>query len=66
MAVIFQRDKARPHKSRLTLETMAKDDWDVLPYSLHSLNLAPKYCHLFGALKHLRTMKQSRKTCIKG
>jgi transposase len=54
--VILQRDNARPHTARLTLQTtIQKNCWELLTHPLYSPDLPPSDCHLFGPLKdHLR------------
>jgi hypothetical protein len=53
--VILQRDNARPHTARPTLQTIQKNCWELLTHPPYGLDLPPSDCHLFGPLKdHLR------------
>jgi histone-lysine N-methyltransferase SETMAR len=49
--ILLQHDKARPHTSLKTQETITQPRWTVLPHPPHSPDFAPSDFHLFGALK---------------
>lgn len=53
--VVFHQDNARPHTARITLETIARLQWEVLPHPLYSIDLAPNEYHLYLTLdNHIR------------
>lgn len=48
--MILQQDKARPHTSQLTSDTINKMGWEVLPHHPYSSDLAHSDFHLFSPL----------------
>jgi hypothetical protein len=50
-SVCFFQDNARPHTAALTMSTLLKLKWDVLPHPPYSPDLAPSDYHLFGPMK---------------
>jgi transposase len=70
--VTLQHDNARPHTALLTLQTVRKNDWEVLSHSPYSPDLAHSDYHLFGPLEyhlkgyHYETDDASRKPCEAG
>lgn len=53
--VVFHQDNARPHTARITQETLARLQWELLPHPPYSPDLAPSDYHLFLALdNHMR------------
>jgi histone-lysine N-methyltransferase SETMAR len=70
--VILQRDNARPHTARLTLQTIQKNDRELLSRPSYNPDLAPSDYHLFRSLKnHVRghnygTDEAVRKPCEAG
>lgn len=51
MRPLLQQDNARPHTARLTMDTIKKLRWELLPHPPYSPDLAPSDYHLFGPLK---------------
>jgi hypothetical protein len=49
--VILQYDNTRPHTARLTLQTIQKNDCELLCHPPYSPNLAPSDYDLFGPRK---------------
>nr|XP_032512985.1 histone-lysine N-methyltransferase SETMAR-like [Danaus plexippus plexippus] len=48
-------DNVRPNTARVTQETLARLEWEVLPHPPYSPDLTPSYYHLFLALdNHMR------------
>jgi histone-lysine N-methyltransferase SETMAR len=53
--VILQHNNGRPHTARLTLQTIQRNEWEMLSHPAYSPDLATTDDHLFGPLKdHLR------------
>ena len=53
--VVFHQDNARPHTAKITRETLARLQWEILPHPPYSPDLAPSDYHLFLALdNHMR------------
>ena len=50
--VIFHRDNARPHCSRMTLQKIRDLGWTTLGHPPYSPDLAPSDYHLFRSLQH--------------
>jgi hypothetical protein len=50
-SVCFLQDNVRPHTAALTIVTLLKLKWDVLPHPSYSPDLAPSDYHLFGPMK---------------
>jgi histone-lysine N-methyltransferase SETMAR len=59
-SVFFLQDNARPHTAALTMATLLKQKWDVLPHSPYSPDLAPSDYHLFGPMKGVLRGKRFR------
>jgi len=49
--VFLQRDNARPHTARLTLQTIEKNHWELLSHQPSIPDLSPSDYRLFGSLK---------------
>jgi len=60
MPVSFLQDNARPHVAARTTDTIQKLEWNVLPHSPCSPDLAPSDYHLFGPLKEHLVGKKFR------
>jgi hypothetical protein len=52
-SVCFLKDNVRPHTAALTIATLLKLKWNVLPHPLYSPDLAPYDYHLFGPMKRV-------------
>ena len=53
--VVFHQDNARPHTAKITWETLARLQWEILPHAPYSPDLALSDYHLFLALdNHMR------------
>ncbi|XP_047122427.1 histone-lysine N-methyltransferase SETMAR-like isoform X1 [Hydra vulgaris] len=53
--VVFHQDNARPHTAKITRETLARLQWEILPHPSYSPDLAPSDYYLFLALdNHMR------------
>jgi histone-lysine N-methyltransferase SETMAR len=50
-SVCFLHDNVCPHTAALTMATLLKLKWDVLPHPPYSPDLAPSDYHLFGPMK---------------
>jgi hypothetical protein len=50
-SVCFLQDNVRPHTAALTMATLLKLKWDVLPHPPYSPDLAPSDYHFFGPMK---------------
>lgn len=50
--VILLRDNAQPYVTRTVKETLLKLEWEVLPHSAYSLDLALSNYHLFRSKQH--------------
>jgi hypothetical protein len=50
-AVLPLHDNARPHTSLWTRQAIEKMGWTFLLHPVHSPDLAPSDCHLFGPLR---------------
>ena len=61
-SICFLQDNARPHTAALTMKTLRKLKWDVLPHPPYSLDLAPSDFHLFGPLKEFLGGKKFQST----
>mgnify|MGYP003546937451 CR=1 FL=1 len=48
---LLQQDNARPHTAKLTVSTVQRLGWTLLPHPPYSPDLAPSDYHLFSALK---------------
>jgi hypothetical protein len=59
-SVCFLQDNARPHTAALTMETLLKLKWDVLPHPPYSPDLALSDYHLFGPMKGVLGGKRLR------
>jgi transposase len=59
-SVFFLQDNARPHTAALTMATLLKLKWDVLPHPPYSPDLAPSDYHLFGPMKGVLGDKRFR------
>jgi hypothetical protein len=59
-SVCFHQDNLRPHTAALTMATLLKLKWDVLPHPLYSPDLAPSDYHLFGPMKRVLGGKRFR------
>jgi hypothetical protein len=59
-SLCFLQNNTRPHNAALTLETVRKLKWDVLPHLPYSPDLAPSDYHLFGPLKDILGGKKFR------
>jgi histone-lysine N-methyltransferase SETMAR len=59
-SVCFLQDNARPHTAALTMATLLKLKWDVLPHPPYSPDLAPSDYHLFGPIKRVLGSKRLR------
>jgi histone-lysine N-methyltransferase SETMAR len=49
--LLLHHDNARPHAATATIETIQKLNFEFLPYTPYSPDLAPSDYHLFGSLK---------------
>jgi hypothetical protein len=49
--VLLLHDNARPHTSLRTRKAIARVRWTVLAHPVHSSDLAPSYCKLFGPVR---------------
>jgi transposase len=56
-SVCFLQDNARHHTAALTMATLLKLKWDVLPHPTYSPDLTPSDYHLFGPMKKVLTVK---------
>ena len=61
-SICFLQDNARPHTAALTMETLRKLKWDVLPHLPYSPDLAPSDFYLFGPLKEFLGGKKFQST----
>jgi hypothetical protein len=52
-SICFLQDNVRPHTAALTMATLLKLKWDVLPQPAYSPDLAPSDYHLFGPMKRV-------------
>jgi transposase len=59
-SVCFLQDNVRLHTAALTMSTLLKLKWDVLPHSSYSPDLAPSDYHLFGPMKRVLGGKSFR------
>jgi hypothetical protein len=59
-SVFFLQDNARPHTVTLTMATLLKLKWDVLPHPPYSPDLAPRDYHFFGPMKRVLGGKRFR------
>jgi histone-lysine N-methyltransferase SETMAR len=59
-SVFFLQDNAHPHTAALTMVTLLKLKWDVLPHPPYSPDLAPSDYHLFGPMKGVLGGKRFR------
>jgi transposase len=59
-SVFFLQDNARPDSAALTMATLLKLKWDVLPHPPYSPDLAPSDYHLFGSMKSILGDKRFR------
>ncbi|GFX84111.1 mariner Mos1 transposase [Trichonephila clavipes] len=50
--VILQHDNARSHVAKVVKTYLETLKWEVLPYPLYSLDLAPSDYHLFRSMTH--------------
>jgi transposase len=50
-SVFFLQDNALPQTAALTMATLLKLKWDVLPHPPYSPDLAPSDYHLLGPMK---------------
>jgi histone-lysine N-methyltransferase SETMAR len=50
--VILQHDNARPHTANMTKAAIQELDWEILPNSPYSADLAPPDYHLFPSLSN--------------
>jgi hypothetical protein len=53
-------DNVRPQTAALTMATLLKLKWDVLPHPPYSPDLAPSDYHLFGPMKMVLGCKRFR------
>jgi hypothetical protein len=59
-SVCFLQDNVRPHTAALTMATLLKLKWDVLPLPPYSPDLAPSDYNLFGPMKGVLGGKRFR------
>jgi histone-lysine N-methyltransferase SETMAR len=59
-SVCFLQDNVRPHTAALTMATLLKLKWDVVPHPPYSPDLAPSDYHLFGPVKRVLGGKRFR------
>jgi histone-lysine N-methyltransferase SETMAR len=59
-SVCFLQDNVRPHTAALTMATLLKLKWDVLPHPSYSPDLAPSDYYLFGPIKRVLGGKRFR------
>jgi transposase len=59
-SVCFLQDNVRPHTAALTMATLLKLKWDILPHPPYSPDLAPSDYHLFGPMKRVLGGKRFR------
>ena len=72
--LIFQHDNARPHTAKVVKTYLNGQDWEVLPHSLYSPDIAPSDYYLFrtmqsdltGELRDLLLTKASKFALIIG
>ena len=50
--VIFHHDNAQPHVAKVVKETLEALNWDILPHSLYSPDIAPSDYQLFWSMAH--------------
>ncbi|XP_065664430.1 histone-lysine N-methyltransferase SETMAR-like [Hydra vulgaris] len=55
---VFHQDNARPHTAKISRETLARLQWEILTHPPYSPDLAPSDYHLFLALdNHMRNQQ---------